>query len=73
MSLKAIRKSLKLSQRAIACELGLKDSTWTGYELQRSRFPVDQAKRLQWYARTKGMLITLEDIYSDVKPDLEGL
>ncbi|WP_338720244.1 helix-turn-helix transcriptional regulator [Herbaspirillum sp. DW155] len=60
---KQIREQLGLTQRALAQVLGCTQSNVSQYENDAHGMPVETAKVLIEYAKTRGVSISFEDVY----------
>lgn len=71
--LQAIRKRLKLSQADMGEALGVNQSAASQYERGELEFPIGRAVRLLDLAASKGLQLTLDQVYgrADLPPDTE--
>lgn len=65
--LKEIRTNLGETQRSIGCAIGMTKGNVSHIENGKQSLSVEKAKRLIEYAKTKGVTVTLEQIYGASK------
>lgn len=59
-----IRKRLDVTQSAMAEALGVTQANVSFYEVRNQTVPPDVARRLIHFAKSKGVVVSFDDIYS---------
>jgi len=65
--LKEIRTKLGETQRSLGDAIGMTKGNVSHIELGKQSLSIEKAKRLIEYAKTKGVSVTLEQIYGATK------